>query len=68
MFVRARQAVNLRQEAEQMEMSADARVDQLERLVSSLRHDLRGAITPASLVAERLKQNTIQRFNGQETR
>ncbi len=41
-----------------MEQSADTRVDQLEKLVSSLRHDLRGLITPASLIADRLRLNT----------
>jgi hypothetical protein len=45
------------QEMVQMDDSADARVAQLERLVSSLRHDLRGLITPASLIADRLRLN-----------
>ena len=40
-----------------MEQSVDARVEQLEKLVSSLRHDLRGLITPASLIADRLRLN-----------
>ena len=47
-----------------MDQDADARMDQLEKLVSPLRHDIRGAITPASLMAHRLKMNgdpTIQR-------
>ena len=34
-----------------------ARLDQLEKLVSSLRHDLRGQITPALLMANRLQMN-----------
>jgi hypothetical protein len=47
----------LRQEAMTMDDASDARVDQLEKLVSSLRHDIRGAITPASLIADRLKMS-----------
>jgi hypothetical protein len=35
-----------------------ARVEELERLVSALRHDLRGAITPAALIADRLRHNS----------
>lgn len=34
-----------------------SRVDELERLVSELRHDLRGAISPAALIADRLRQS-----------
>ena len=34
-----------------------ARIEQLEALVSRLRHDLRSAISPAALVADRLRQN-----------
>jgi len=41
-----------------MEKSAQARVEELEGLVSSLRHDLRGAITPAALIADRLRHNS----------
>jgi hypothetical protein len=41
-----------------MEESAQARVDELEKLVSALRHDLRGAITPAALIADRLRHNS----------
>jgi hypothetical protein len=41
-----------------MEQSADARLEQLERLVRTLRHDLRGLITPALLTADRLKMNS----------
>jgi hypothetical protein len=37
--------------------AAQSRVEQLERLVSELRHDLRGAVSPAVLVADRLRQN-----------
>ena len=33
------------------------RLEQLEKLVSSLRHDLRGQITPALLMASRLQAN-----------
>jgi hypothetical protein len=40
-----------------MEQSAEARTEQLEKLVSSLRHDLRGAVTPVALLADRLKMN-----------
>lgn len=36
---------------------ADARVEELEQLVSELRHDLRGAMSPAALIADRLRQN-----------
>ena len=39
------------------DVDADARIAQLETLVSRLRHDIRGAITPASLMADRLKLN-----------
>jgi hypothetical protein len=38
--------------------ATQARVEELERLVSELRHDLRGAISPAALIADRLRQNT----------
>jgi hypothetical protein len=38
--------------------AAQARVEELERLVSELRHDLRGAISPAALIADRLRQNS----------
>jgi len=41
-----------------MEQSAEARAEQLEKLVSSLRHDLRGAVTPVALLADRLKLNS----------
>jgi hypothetical protein len=40
-----------------MEPTTEGRVRELEKLVSQLRHDLRGAITPAALVADRLRQN-----------
>lgn len=40
-----------------MEGAAQSRVDELERLVSDLRHDLRGAISPAALIADRLRQS-----------
>ncbi|MGA3401169.1 MAG: hypothetical protein ABSC95_18295 [Acetobacteraceae bacterium] len=38
--------------------AAQARVEELERLVSELRHDLRGAISPAVLIADRLRQSS----------
>jgi hypothetical protein len=44
-----------------------ARIEQLEALVSRLRHDLRGAISPAALIGDRLRQNadpSIQRAGG----
>jgi hypothetical protein len=41
-----------------MTQSPEDRIDQLERLVSSLRHDLRGIVTPAALVADGLMRNT----------
>jgi hypothetical protein len=41
-----------------MEESAQVRIKELERLVSALRHDLRGAITPAALIADRLRHNS----------
>jgi hypothetical protein len=47
-----------------MGRSEQVRIEELEKLVSSLRHDLRGAITPALLVADRLRLNcdpSIQR-------
>jgi hypothetical protein len=34
-----------------------ARVEELEHLVSELRHDLRGAMSPAALIADRLRQS-----------
>ncbi len=37
--------------------AAQSRVEELERLVSELRHDLRGAVSPAALIADRLRQN-----------
>jgi hypothetical protein len=40
-----------------MEDAAQSRVEELERLVSELRHDLRGAISPAALIADRLRQS-----------
>lgn len=38
--------------------SGQSHVEQLERLVSELRHDLRGAISPAALIADRLMHNS----------
>jgi hypothetical protein len=40
-----------------MNDAAQSRVEILERLVSELRHDLRGAMSPAALIADRLRQN-----------
>ncbi len=40
---------------EQQAASDGARVEQLEALVSRLRHDLRGVITPAALVGDQLR-------------
>jgi hypothetical protein len=40
-----------------MEEALKSRVAELERLVADLRHDLRGAISPAALVADRLRQS-----------
>jgi hypothetical protein len=40
-----------------MSDAVQLRVEQLERLISELRHDLRGAVSPAALVADRLRQN-----------
>jgi hypothetical protein len=40
-----------------MDDTAQARAEVLERLISELRHDLRGAISPAALIADRLRQN-----------
>ena len=37
--------------------TAQSRVEELERLVSELRHDLRGAMSPAALIADRLRQS-----------
>ncbi len=37
--------------------ATQSRVEELERLVSELRHDLRGAISPAALIADRLRQS-----------
>ncbi len=38
--------------------AAQSRVEELERLVSELRHDLRGAMSPAALIADRLRQSS----------
>jgi hypothetical protein len=40
-----------------MEEPLKSRVTELERLVADLRHDMRGAISPAALVADRLRQS-----------
>jgi len=40
-----------------MKDAAQSRIEELERLVSELRHDLRGAISPAALIADRLRQS-----------
>lgn len=44
-------------EKHRMDQSPQERIAQLERLISSLRHDIRGIITPAALVAEGLRGN-----------
>jgi hypothetical protein len=47
-----------------MEQAPHDRIAQLETLVASLRHDLRGVVTPAVLIADRLRNSsdpTIQR-------
>jgi hypothetical protein len=41
-----------------MDQSPLFRVEQLERLVSSLRHDLRGVITPGALIADHLQRHS----------
>ena len=38
--------------------AAQSRVEELERLVSELRHDLRGAMSPAVLIADRLRRSS----------
>lgn len=40
---------------DQSSKAAQARISELERLVSRLRHDLRGALSPALLMADRLQ-------------
>jgi hypothetical protein len=40
------------------EEATQGRVEELEKLVSALRHDLRGAITPAALIADRLRHSS----------
>jgi hypothetical protein len=40
-----------------MDDATQSRVETLERLVTELRHDLRGAMSPAALIADRLRQN-----------
>lgn len=40
-----------------MKDATRSRIEELERLVSELRHDLRGAMSPAVLVADRLRQS-----------
>jgi hypothetical protein len=41
-----------------MDQSPLFRVEQLERLVSRLRHDLRGVITPGALIADNLQRHS----------
>jgi hypothetical protein len=41
-----------------MEQAPQDRIEQLEKLVSGLRHDIRGAITPAALIADSLGRNS----------
>jgi signal transduction histidine kinase len=40
-----------------VEQNTQLRVIELERLISELRHDLRGAISPAALIADRLERS-----------
>jgi hypothetical protein len=40
-----------------MEQSSQDQLEQLEKLISSLRHDIRGMITPALLIGDRLTLN-----------
>jgi hypothetical protein len=51
-----------------MEASARARVEELEKLVSALRHDIRGAITPTALIADRLRHNSDPAIQRSATR
>jgi hypothetical protein len=51
-----------------MEQSIEARVEALEKLVSSLRHDIRGAITPAALIADRLQHSSDPAIQRSATR
>lgn len=44
--------------SEQQTSPEQTRIEQLESLVSRLRHDLRGAITPAALVADQLRNHS----------
>ena len=37
--------------------AAEARIAELERLISNVRHDVNGALTPALMVADRLASN-----------
>lgn len=39
-------------------MPERARIEQLETVISRLRHDLRGAITPAALVGDQLRNHS----------
>jgi len=41
-----------------MEQAPQDRIEQLEKLVATLRHDLRGVITPAALIADRLRNSS----------
>lgn len=43
---------------QQSAQTAEARIAELEKAVSRLRHDLRGALSPALLMADRLIGNT----------
>lgn len=50
-----------------MEDAGQSRVKELEQLIAELRHDLRGAISPAALIADRLRQSNdpaVQRSGG----
>lgn len=45
-------------EASRSVPDADKRIGELEKLVSSVRHDVNGALTPALMVADRLRSST----------
>jgi signal transduction histidine kinase len=41
---------------------AEARVAELEQLISSLRHDIRGALSATRLVTDRMREDSDQRM------
>jgi signal transduction histidine kinase len=44
------------------------RIEQLEKLVAALRHDLRGVVTPAALIADRLRNSSDPSIQRSATR